>query len=583
MKQQSGLNYRKALEDFYTARNKAAIESVVSRLTGSSNELLCYDEVRTRLQVTESAERKLTEIPLDAIVGSVSRHSDFTRSLLPLKKNDMERWARVKSMTEEPSGLPPIEVYQVGEVYFIIDGHHRASVAREMGATHIEAYVHPVFSRVVLKPEDNLDDILLKAEFTDFLRQTHLDQLRPQAAMSGSLPGEYHYLLEQISAHHYLRTLKEKREISSDEAVTSWYDQVYSPVVEVIRTRNILRRFSDRTETDLFYYIMSYRERSEQELGWRVTPRDAAENLTFNYARDFRHRLARFRKNVNRWLMPEPLEPALPPGFWRQQRKTAAENERGLFDTILVALPGTESSWNALDAALFVAHNESASINGLHIVSIEEHKTAPYIEPIQRRFMERCTQAGIDASMAVETGHIPRVIYERSFWVDLVVIPLSFPPPNQFFKRLGSGIRSLIRRSATPLLIVPPNAPVGIHSALVAYGGGRMSDEALTMAAYLCLRFTMNLSVLVTQENSNDRAALLQHAHTYLEGMGIRIVTYLEEQGDPARAILNRCQTTRSDLILMGGYESGLIKEIFSGSTVDRVLRGTNRMVMICR
>ena len=582
MEKNQGLTYRKALEDFYSARGKASIEELAAWISGQSRDLLPYDEVRRRLQGVESAERTLTEIPLDAIVGSVSRPADFTRSLLPLRVNDSERWARVKALVEGMSGLPPIEVYRVGEAYFIIDGHHRASVAREMGHTHIEAYVRPVHTLVPLTPGDDLETTLLKAEFAEFLEKTHLDRSRPDADLSGTLAGETRFFLDQIAARRARPA--GSSEPSFEEAAAAWYDEVYLPVVQVIRSRNLRRRFSDRTEADLYYYIMTYRERSEQELGWKVTPRDAVENMTFHYARNLDLRLARLRKTLYRVLMPEPLEPSVPPGFWRRQRRTAEETVRGLFDSILVALPGTESSWNALDAALFLAHNEHAALNGLHIVAAEEQKNAGYIEPIRRRFARRCEQAGIEGRMAVEVGHpIPRVMYERSFWVDLLVIPLSFPPPLRGFKRLGSGIRMLIRRSAAPLLFVPPNAPPVIRRALVAYGGGRMAEEALAMAAYLCLRFTIDLTVITIDAPGKAVGELQSRAQAYLESMGITVVHYMAGQGDPAPAILNACRSTGSDVVLMGGYEGGLLKELLAGSTVDRVLRGADRAVMVCR
>lgn len=578
-----GMSYRQALEDFFSARARGALEEISARLAGSPYGLLQYDEVRRRFNVLESASQKLTEIPLDAIVGSVSRYNDFTRKLLPLRKEDGDRWARVKSKMEEPSGLPPIEVYQVGQAYFIIDGHHRASVARELGATHIEAYVRQVFIRVPLTPEDDLEDLILKSEYAEFLKKTQLDELHPEANLVMTIPGQYHKLLEHISAQQYLQSRQEKREIPFKAAVLGWYDRVYLPVVKLIQTRNTIHYFSDRTETDVYVWIMEYRLRSERELGWNVTPRDAVENLTYNYARDFGHRFSRFRKKMTHWLAPASLEPAIPPGFWRQQRKTTEENLLGLFDTILVALPGTGDSWNALNAGLFIANNEHASISGLTVIATEQHRSSPIIDQIRSRFIETCRQAGVEGKMAVEVGKIPNVIYERSFWVDLVVIPLAYPPPQKSLQRLSSGIRTLIRRSATPLLLVPPNAPTTIRSALLAYGGGRLADEALYMAAYLCLRFKMDLYVITIGGGNKDASLLLQRARSYLQGMGINIVTYIEEQGDAALAILNRSYILDSDVILMGGYEGGLMNEILSGSTVDQVLRGSQRMVLICR
>jgi hypothetical protein len=80
-------------------------------------------------------------IPLKAIVGSVDRCTDYTRSFLPLKDSDQARWTRVAKALVGEKPLPPIRVRKVGQVYFVIDGHHRVSVARQLGLSHLEARV----------------------------------------------------------------------------------------------------------------------------------------------------------------------------------------------------------------------------------------------------------------------------------------------------------------------------------------------------------------------------------------------------------------------------------------------------------
>ncbi len=105
------LSYDQALDDFYTARRKASLQAVLSRISGKSEDLLSYDEVRAKLGGIETSYSEIKEIPLDAIVGTVSRYADFNRSLLPLNTSDHERWARIRIAAEEMAGLPPIEVY----------------------------------------------------------------------------------------------------------------------------------------------------------------------------------------------------------------------------------------------------------------------------------------------------------------------------------------------------------------------------------------------------------------------------------------------------------------------------------------
>src|SRR5574337_1282719 len=178
------LNFQRALDDFYRARRQAALQEIIARLQGKCVELLSYEEVSRRLKAAGRAARGLQDIPLDHIVGSVGRTTDFTRSFLPRMDSDDRRWAGVRAAVDGDSGLPPIEVYQIGDAYFVLDGHHRVSVARQMGRTHIEAVVTEVRARVPLSPEVQPDDLIVKAEYTDFLEYTRLDQLRPGCDLS---------------------------------------------------------------------------------------------------------------------------------------------------------------------------------------------------------------------------------------------------------------------------------------------------------------------------------------------------------------------------------------------------------------
>jgi hypothetical protein len=165
--------YAAAIEDFHRARRRANMQQILSRLSRKSVDALSYEQVRKALKIArhlpDQRAPELRDIPLDAIVGSVGRYSDFTRSFLPKETVDEGRWAGVKVAATGLAGLPPIEVYQIGEAYFVLDGNHRVSVARQLDATHIEASVTKLQTKVPLTPEDQLDDVILKAEYLDFL------------------------------------------------------------------------------------------------------------------------------------------------------------------------------------------------------------------------------------------------------------------------------------------------------------------------------------------------------------------------------------------------------------------------------
>ena len=127
--------------------------------------------MREKLRGRETSARTLNEIPVAAIVGSVGRYKEFTRDFLPQKSINADRWIRVKMAMTGSGGVPPIEVYRIGESYFVLDGNHRVSVAREMGLSHIEAYVNEVATKAPLPPHTRPDELILQAEYAEFLER----------------------------------------------------------------------------------------------------------------------------------------------------------------------------------------------------------------------------------------------------------------------------------------------------------------------------------------------------------------------------------------------------------------------------
>ncbi|MFN8459757.1 MAG: hypothetical protein U0401_34765 [Anaerolineae bacterium] len=251
--------------EFSQARQRAFIEEWLNFFTGRSTELLSFDEIKQKLNLQDAAYKGLHEIELAKIVGSTGRYRDFTRTFLPKSDLTQERWRRVDEVAHSEMGFPPIEVYQVGEVYFVRDGNHRVSVAHTHGAKTIEAYVIEYKTPVPVESQDDLDDILLKMEHTEFFEQTHLDQLRPEHEIRFTEPGRYRLLQEHIIVHKYLREVACGCEILPEEAVTGWYDQVYMPIVQLIREREVLKQFPGRTEADLYAWLSLHRAALEAE------------------------------------------------------------------------------------------------------------------------------------------------------------------------------------------------------------------------------------------------------------------------------------------------------------------------------
>ncbi len=161
--------------------------------------------------------------------------------------------------TGAEGGLPPIEAYQIGEVYFVHDGNHRISRSTT-GATVVEAYVTRVNVDVELTPDIQPDELILKAEYADFLAKTHLDRLRSlREDFQVTAPGKYEQLVEQIDIHRYFMAMEQQREIPYQEAVIRWYDDIYLPLVQIIEEQGILRDFPHRTATDLYLWVSEHR------------------------------------------------------------------------------------------------------------------------------------------------------------------------------------------------------------------------------------------------------------------------------------------------------------------------------------
>jgi hypothetical protein len=127
------------------------------------------------------------------------------------------------------------------------------------------------------------DQWLIKAERADFLERTQLDRLRPGNAISVTEPGRYEIMLQHIEVHRYLLDQELARSgrpqgLTWEEAVSSWYDHVYMPVVELIRKYRLLANFPRRTEADLYLWIAYHRERLARE--YDLAPLDPETAVT---------------------------------------------------------------------------------------------------------------------------------------------------------------------------------------------------------------------------------------------------------------------------------------------------------------
>lgn len=280
----SAESFFRARADFTAARTKAVFRQLLAFLTGQKNALLPFDLVSMKLHIGGPIYRGVRAVPVANIIGSVNRYRDFDRAFLPTQDFTAFRWQSVTRAWYEDVNLPPVLLYQVGEVYFVVDGNHRVSVAREQGQEFIDADVRECAVRVPVTADLHPDDLEVLGAQVEFLERTSLDRIRPDAALVVTVLGGYDRLLEHIAVHRYFMGLDFKRDIDEAEAVGHWYDHVYRPVVAVIHNSGLMAAFPGRTETDFYLWVMDHRHYlAAQGAADLVEPGQAAEEFVEHY------------------------------------------------------------------------------------------------------------------------------------------------------------------------------------------------------------------------------------------------------------------------------------------------------------
>ncbi len=271
---------------FSQARRRVFFQKILGFITGHQPDtLLSFDQVRNKLKIRGQHYVGTQTVPIDKIVGTTGRYQEFNRAFLPTQEHIRERWKRIYEAAHGATGFPAIDVYKIGDAYFVRDGHHRVSVLKELGATSVEATVTELDTAVPISPDLAEADLDLKEEYAIFLQESGLEDQRPEIAIEFTLPGQYRKLHEHIAVHRHFLGLCEQREIPYAEAAARWYDEVYRPMVRVIREAGVLDEFPERTEADLYLWIIEHRHYLSQRYGQDVSLAQAAAEFTQEFSR----------------------------------------------------------------------------------------------------------------------------------------------------------------------------------------------------------------------------------------------------------------------------------------------------------
>jgi hypothetical protein len=305
---EENINRAAGKAQFEKARRQANREQLAARLTGRGTHSLPFEAIRSELRQQNPFYRGLQNVELEAIVGSVGRYQEFTRQFLPLNDGLADRWVTVDALAQK-GGWPPVELYQVGNIYFVKDGNHRVSVARYVNNETIEAHVWAYPIDVAIDPTDKLDDVLIQLGEKRFMEQTQLDQQHPDHNLHFTAPGRYSELLIQIADWQQKLAVIDQTEIPYAEAVDAWYEMVYLPTIQIIRDSALLDEFPGRTEADLFVWLSKHREPLREIYGEYENLAELVELLIKHYGESGLRKVTRqVRRLLGQDDLPELVE-----------------------------------------------------------------------------------------------------------------------------------------------------------------------------------------------------------------------------------------------------------------------------------
>jgi hypothetical protein len=268
--------------DFSRARRRAFLRRIGAylRRDPGSNQLLSFEEVKDALGAVSQVYLGMREVPVSKIVGSVGRHRDFDRAFLPSKPDLGTRWRRIDEIMHSAEELPPVSLYKIGDAYFVQDGNHRVSVARQQGVEMIDAEVIELRTRVPVDSELTARDLLHKVEHRHLLERLPIDRVLPEIKVKFSDVADYRRLATYIEAHGFRVSQLWKRYVSPEEVLRDWYEYSYRPIAEMVREERILDAFPDRTELDLYLWIVYHRERLALETrDEKISPETAKDDI----------------------------------------------------------------------------------------------------------------------------------------------------------------------------------------------------------------------------------------------------------------------------------------------------------------
>ena len=208
------------------------------------SEVKSFKDQQKKEAAFDARDRGIRTVPMDRIVGSVGRYQDFD-SRFRFKQNiPSERLQRITEAMRQGRPLGPVKLYQIKDDYYVLDGNHRISAAKQLNHDEILAHIFEF-----IPSENTLQNILYRerAEFSD---RTQLPYEINLTEVS-----QYAYLLDQITEHQKNLQAEQGSTISYENAALDWYKTIYRPFCTIIKRARLIDSFPARTIADLYAYI----------------------------------------------------------------------------------------------------------------------------------------------------------------------------------------------------------------------------------------------------------------------------------------------------------------------------------------
>ena len=272
--------------DFARARNKALFNEIQHFLKPEEAAMISFRDIKELLKPQNETYLGMKVIPIEKIVGSEGRYKDFDNQFFPKNTFIKERWEHVDEAVIKDIILPPIKVYELGGLYFVRDGNHRVSVAKSKGVEFIDAEIVSLQSEIKLHPVRSLTGMIkeiINYEKRNFYFETNFGDITDYWCLDFSSTGQYDVIYNHILTHKYFINQNQTQEISIEEAINSWFNSVYLPVIHTIDKYKIMKYFKHRTKSDLYVWIIKYFDELKKKFRENCSLEDAVFDIKNEY------------------------------------------------------------------------------------------------------------------------------------------------------------------------------------------------------------------------------------------------------------------------------------------------------------